>query len=734
MDISTGEFAATQLETSRVGTELLRISPSEVLIPASDTLPAWVAAGGSPSGMEGAEDGSSYRISRLNLATFDLDLATGSLLEYYGIQTLESFGCEGLFLATRAAGAIVDYLAQNYRGSGPRLAGLNVYSSESFMELDVQTRRNLELFQAGRWDNRQLSLFSSLDMTRTPMGGRLLRRWLGQPLLEIEPLEQRLDAVEYFVKESLVRTRARDILAGIPDLERIMGRIQAETVAPRELLSLKAGMDAAGTLQTEMQGDESQQVEWLHGSLSPVVEVADLVERAVSSEPSGSVGEGNIIREGFSSELDELKLASSNARSYIAGLEQRERDRTGIRNLKVGYNQVFGYYLEVSKANLEQVPGDYIRRQTLANGERYIVPELKEYESLVLNARERVEELERSLFRQVCAQLGQFAEPVARVASAVACVDVFSALGEVAVRHRYVRPAINLGDSITIKNGRHPVVERHLGEGSFVPNDVSLANDGTRIVVLTGPNMAGKSTYIRQAGIIVLMAQIGSFVPADEATIGLVDRIFTRVGLQDDLATGQSTFMVEMVETASILNQATPRSLVILDEVGRGTSTYDGMSIARSVVEHIHNDPRLGCKSLFATHYHELTELANTLPAVSNFCVAVKEEEGRVVFLHRIVPGGSDRSYGVHVAQLAGLPRTVVNRAWEVLEELETGPRNGRAVSTTRKGEPAVQMPLFDAERPLTDAVLSLDIANLTPLEAINKLYELQEKARSDSP
>ena len=366
----------------------------------------------------------------------------------------------------------------------------------------------------------------------------------------------------------------------------------------------------------------------------------------------------------------------------------------------------------------------------MANGERYIVPELKEYESLVLNARERIEELEKSLYRQVCAHIALHSDAITRLAAGIAVVDVVASLAEVASRHRYVRPVIDQGNIINIRNGRHPVVERHLGAGGFVPNDIYLANDDVRVVVLTGPNMAGKSTYIRQAAIIVLMAQIGSFVPADEATIGLVDRIFTRVGLQDDLATGQSTFMVEMVETAAILNQATPRSLVILDEIGRGTSTYDGLSIARSVIEHLHNNPRLGCKSLFATHYHELTELARTLPGVRNFSVAVTEEEGRVVFLHRIVPGGADRSYGVHVAQLAGLPQAVVSRAWEVLEDLEKNGAGREFHNRGRTQEPAVQMSLFQPEQQLREAMLDLDVANLTPLEAINKLYELQEEAK----
>ena len=739
VDISTGEFAASRMDRKRLPVELERIAPAEVVIPAADTLPGWLTDAGYAPPSEAAEAGEpgagpGYHVSRLNPATFDLDLATQALLAHYEIRTLESFGCEDVPLVTRAAGAIVDYLAQNYKGSTPRLAALAVYSLESFMALDAQTRRNLELFQAGRWENRQLSLFATLDLTRTPMGGRLLRRWLGQPLLDPAPLQQRLDAVEYFVNDAFGRAAARDTLSDVADLERILGRVKTETATPRDLVALKAGIDAAAGLEQILAGEEADRVAWLRQGLAPgpVSEVASLIERAISPEPSGSVGEGNIIREGFSDDLDRLKNASRDARSFIAGLEQRERDRTGIRNLKVGYNQVFGYYLEVSKSSLGQVPDDYIRRQTLANGERYIVPELKEYESLVLNAREQMQELEKSLFKQVCAQIGSYADAIGRLAGAVAGLDVFSALAEVAVQNRYVRPAINLGNSIAIKNGRHPVVERHLGAGSFVPNNVHLSNDDALIVVLTGPNMAGKSTYIRQAAIIVLMAQIGSFVPADSAEIGLVDRIFTRVGLQDDLTTGQSTFMVEMVETAAILNQATSRSLVVLDEIGRGTSTYDGLSIARSVIEHLHNDPRLGCKSLFATHYHELTELAQTLPGVRNFSVAVTEEEGRVVFLHRITPGGADRSYGVHVAQLAGLPRAVVHRAWEVLEELE-GPGNRRKeAGRGRRAEPAMQMALFSPEQPLTDAVLSLDVANLTPLEAINKLYELQERARGN--
>jgi DNA mismatch repair protein MutS len=445
------------------------------------------------------------------------------------------------------------------------------------------------------------------------------------------------------------------------------------------------------------------------------------------------VGEGNVIKGGFSTELDELRSASSNARKYLADLERTERDRTGIKSLKVGYNRVFGYYIEVTSPHLSRVPQDYIRKQTLAGAERYFTPQLKEYESLILNAETRIAELESTIFRQVCRQVGDCGERILGIAAALAQIDVLSAFAEVAVRHGYVCPKLTADDSITIVNGRHPVVERALVDERFVPNDTYLSNQDAQLIILTGPNMSGKSTYLRQVALIVLLAQIGSFVPADSATIGLVDRIFTRVGLQDDLVTGQSTFMIEMVETANILNNATSKSLIILDEIGRGTSTYDGLSIAQAVAEYIHNHPRLGAKTLFATHYHELVELANFLPRVKNYSIAVSEEGGKVVFLRKIVPGGADKSYGIHVAQLAGLPKAVVHRAEEVLTELEKNgdvkvvpgvkPRSRQKISQE-------QIPLFGQKSPVTDEILKLDISSMTPLEAITKLYELQRKAK----
>ena len=748
VDVTTGEFATTQLDSAQVTVELGRIAAAEVLVPISDHDPVWTSS----SGTDGA---SGLRITPLDPGLFGLEAARQAILDYYGAMSLESFGCEAMPLAVEAAGAIVDYLAQTQKAGMPQLSSLTTYSTAAYMTLDSQTRRNLELFQAGRREERQLSLLATLDLTRTPMGGRLLRRWLGQPELDLGELERRLDAVDFFFQDGFKRGDAMSFLAQIPDLERIMGRITAGVVAPRELGALKKGLEAVTGLEELLAGpasdlvsqepspatptdthvDESGPVAWLRRQLTSLPQVVDLIEQSIEPEPAGDVGGGGIIREGFSPELDEVKLASREATRFIASLEQRERERTGIRGLKVGYNHVFGYYIEVSRTNIANVPEDYQRRQTLTNAERFTVPELKEYEALVLNARERIEEMERDVYRRVCTQLAGHAAVAGKLAAAVAQVDVFAGLAEVAVRNGYVRPTLDLGDTIAIKDGRHPVVERVLDPGSFVANDVHLSNEGARMVVLTGPNMAGKSTFIRQVAIITLMAQVGSFVPAAEATIGLVDRIFTRVGLQDDLTTGQSTFMVEMVETAAILNQATPRSLVILDEIGRGTSTYDGLSIARSVIEHLHNDRRLGCKTLFATHFHELTELAHTLPSLRNFSVAVTEEDGTVVFLHRIVPGGADRSYGVHVAQLAGLPRGVVNRAWEVLADLEKVDRSstGAAPGRSSSGSRPRQIPLFSPDDALAEEVKALDIPNLTPLEAINKLYELQQKAKEQS-
>ncbi len=726
-DITTGQFSATQLPTGQLALELERISPAEVLVPDAADSPVPL-----PQSLE-----NQAQVTPLSGLSFEFQPAQDALLDHYGILSLESFGCSHLPLAVRAAGAIIDYLGRTYKTAKPPLSPLATYSTADYMTLDAQTVRNLELFQAGRWGSSSLTLLATLDQTRTPMGARLLRRWLGQPLLDLEALERRLASVQLFVDDAFLRGAVSATLSRISDLERISSRLNTGNVHPRELLALKEGIEASAETAQRLTGiDYAGQ--YLSQQLVPLPDVAALIAHAVAAEPTGNPGEGGVINPGFSDDLDRLKAMASDSRRFIAGLEQQEKERTGIRNLKIGFNHVFGYYIEISKSNQSQVPDDYIRRQTLANGERYIIPQLKEYEAQVLSAREQIEQLEVDLYRRLCRQLSESLEAINRLAHGIAQVDVFVALAEVAVRNRYVRPDINNGNEISIKDGRHPVVEQVLETGGYVPNDVYLSTDDARVIVLTGPNMAGKSTFIRQVAVITLMAQIGSFVPAAATTIGLTDRIFSRVGLQDDLTTGQSTFMVEMVETAAILNQATPRSLVVLDEIGRGTSTYDGLSIARAVIEHLHNDPRLSCKCLFATHYHELTELAQTLPGVRNFNVAVVEEGNDVVFLHRIVPGGADRSYGVHVARLAGLPPAVISRAWEVLGDLETpGPAQTSARKSRRPTPPpAQQLPLLDPTQPVIEEILAVDVANLTPLEAINKLYELQQKVRgsADAP
>ncbi len=719
VDITTSEFATTQFDLAHLPVEIARLMPSEVLV---------------PEGQDDVDVGSDVMLTPLLSDAFHAEWARDTLLRHFGVASLESFGCEGKTLAVRAAGAVIDYLQDTQRSSVGQITTLYTHSTADYMVLDAQTRRNLELYEGGRWGAVNASLLSVLDVTKTSMGGRLLRRWLGQPLLDVERLVRRQDAVEWFHRSALRRERVVMHLEAVSDMERLVNRVRGHTATPRDLVSLAGSLDAAPKIKDILgEDDDADKVHWLVEDIADNSEVIELVGQAIADDPPLSVGDGNVIRAGFSPDLDEVRGASRNAQDYIARLEQKERERTGIRSLKVGYNRVFGYYIEISNSNLDQAPDDYVRRQTLVGGERFITPEMKEYESLILNAQDRISELEGALFRQVCQQVAGYAEPILRTARAVANIDVFASLAEVASRYGYVRPVLDEGDIVTIKQGRHPVVERMLPPGDFVANDTGLSSSGEQLIILTGPNMAGKSTYIRQVAVIVLMAQIGSFVPAESARIGICDRIFTRVGLQDDLAMGQSTFMVEMVETAAILNHATPRSLIVLDEIGRGTSTYDGLALARAVAEHIHNNPRLGCKTLFATHYHELTQLADVLPRAFNYNVVVAEDKGEVVFLRNIAPGGADRSYGVHVARLAGMPGSVVNRAWEVLAELEDSGRPERAPSRRRNSAPSpLQMPLMNFSSAVVDELLALDVSSMTPLEAINRLYELQERARSD--
>ena len=711
VDITTSEFATTQLPRDRVLPELERLQPGELLVP------------------DDAEDVREFPFTttKLDGYWFDLEVAQRTLLEHFNVTTLEGYGCAHLPLAVRAAGSLVHYVAETQKEALSQLSGLATYSTDRFLALDGQTCRNLDVFQAGRQGGAAHSLVSTIDLTRTAMGGRLLRSWMGHPLTDVVELTQRQEAIAWFYDNTLARQRIAALLADIGDLERLVNRARNGRATPRELVTLGSSLERVPELEETTRAATS--VDWLTAELRACSDIAGLIARAIGDAP-GELEQEGVIREGFSPELDELRHSCSEARRYLTSLEQKERQRTGIKFLKVGYNRVFGYYIEVSRPNLSLVPPDYIRKQTLAEAERFFTPELKEQESVILSGQERIAEMEARIFRQVCQQVSAGGEEILATARTVAHVDVVSSLAETAARHNYVRPSLTAEDFIDIKNGRHAMVERALGSDSFVPNDTYLCNKDCQFIILTGPNMSGKSTYLKQVALIVLLAQTGSFVPAESATIGVVDRVFTRIGAQEDLAAGQSTFMVEMTETANILHNATARSLIILDEIGRGTSTYDGLSIAWAVAEFIHNYPGLGAKTLFATHYHELVDLANTLPRVKNLNVAVAEKGDEVVFLHKIVPGGADRSYGIHVARLAGLPRSVINRAQEVLVELES-----RASEKSRGpyGRAMLQQPsLFPRRSSVADEVSRLEIDSMSPLEAINKLYELKRMAKDD--
>jgi len=709
-DITTGEFGVTELEGAELlnplRAELMRLNAAEVLMPETLALP----------------DGWPGHVTRWPGWRFEPGRCQEALLRQFQAGSLDGFGLRGMTLAIRAAGAIVQYLQETQAAALKLLTGLATYSLDEFMTLDASTRRNLELTETIRTGEVQGSLLGVLDYTVTPMGKRLVRQWVSKPLLNLAVIDQRQNGVQTFVNDGMLRAELRASLRGLNDLERLTNRVLSGHATPRDLTALRATLRALPNIRALL--PEDGPLQGLIQALNPCEEELGLLEAAISDEPPATLQNTGIIRPGYSAELDHIVEASRHAREWIANLEAVERERTGIKTLKVGYNKVFGYYIEITRANADMAPSDYIRKQTLVNAERYITPEMKEYEALVLNAEDRIREVETRLFREICAALGAGSARLLGSARALAALDTLAALAEAAAIGGYTRPRLTNDETLEIHEGRHPVVERLLSGGTrFVPNDAIFEN-GEVVRLITGPNMSGKSTFLRQAALIVLMAQIGSFVPAASATIGLVDRIFTRIGAQDEIHAGQSTFMVEMIEAANILHHATPRSLLILDEIGRGTSTYDGVSIAWAVVEYIHNHPRLRARTLFATHYHELTQLSDLLPGVRNYNVAVSESEGQVVFLHRIVPGGADRSYGIHVAQLAGLPRPVILRAGEIMAQLEAS--SGRAVKINP--EAAQQMALFPETNPLLDELRSLDMNTVSPIEALNKLYEWQKK------
>ena len=722
-DVSTGEFLVTELvggdPRARLMDELERLAPAEVLLPeeAASACEEWIT------------EGHAWTLTPIEKEAFPRGTPRDALLKQFRVTSLRGYGCEEMPLAIEAAATIVNYLRHRHLDALGHIGGLATYSTDEYMGLDSTARRNLELTQSLWEGGRGRSLLAVLDETITSMGGRLMRRWLERPLLDVERINGRLDAVEELSRGALLRGEVRELLREVSDLERLASRAATGHASPRDLAALRRSLEIVPTLRLAISDCDAGLLGEVAERLESLDDLTSLIGAALVDEPPGSIRDGGMIRPGYSADLDELRGTSSESKEWIARLEVTERERTGIQSLKVGFNNVFGYYIEVTKANLESVPDNYQRKQTLANAERYITPALKEREAMVLGAEEKITALEQRLFSELRDQVGAQAPRVLAVAAAVAELDTLAGLAEAAVRRNYCRPTVSESPRIFIRNGRHPVVEA-LGEEPFIPNDCRLNTDDHRLLIITGPNMAGKSTYLRQVALITLLAQVGSMVPADEAEIGVVDRVFTRVGAHDDLASGQSTFMVEMHETAIILNNATARSLVILDEIGRGTSTYDGLSIAWAVAEGLHG---IGAKTLFATHYHHLNDLAERLDGVQNFRVAVKEDGQDIVWLRKIVPGGTDRSYGIQVARMAGLPSGAIDRAGEILQELEAGNRDGGPAPDTRirTQKQEVQLTLFEmADHPAVEALRDLDLSTMSPIEALNALDRLQKQAR----
>ena len=715
VDITTSDFLTTQLKSDRIESEITRLSPKEILLGSE-----W---------SDRITHSSNSVTTLVDISNFDPSNSVTKIKKFFGVDTLEPFGCDHLPLATQASAAIIEYLEIHQKEALLGMTNLQTYSVDEYMVLDRQTRRNLELFLAGRWDASESSLFSVLDRTSTPMGGRLLQAWIGKPLLNVEEISIRQEAVSWFFDSETRRRSVIQLLKNISDLERLSTKVATRRATPRDLIGIVNSVSAIPKLLELLnRGNDSKKIEFVRNIFGNHSDLIALLSNALTDDPPITTGDGNSIRSGYSNKLDQLKDELTKNQKLMATLESDERDQTGIKTLKIGFNRVFGYYIEVSRSNLNSVPEHYIRKQTLVGGERYITPQMKELEAQILTGRNQISIMESEVFSDICDIVALEVATLKKSAEGLAIVDVLNSLAVIAQDQKYARPELNHSGRIQIVEGRHPVVENITPQGMFISNDTDLNLEESQIIILTGPNMSGKSTYLRQVGLITLMAQIGSYVPAKSAEIGVVDRIFTRVGLQDDLTAGQSTFMVEMVETASILNQATRNSLIILDEIGRGTSTYDGLAIARSVAEYVHNNFNLGCKMLFATHYHEMTSLSNELPRAKNYHVSVTEDKGDVVFLRRIVEGGADRSYGVHVARLAGIPSIVINRAWEILRELEED-QGSVKLSASGDSIEGVQLSFLDRPTHLAEEIREIEISDMTPLEAITKLYELQTKA-----
>jgi DNA mismatch repair protein MutS len=739
-DITTGEFLVTEVDSERkLIDEMNKFMPSEIVCNEAFYM--------SGIDIEDMKNRLSIAVTALDAWYFGDELARETLLTHFKAATLQALGLDEYDCGVISAGALLKYLYDTQKNSLEHILEIHPYSIGKYMILDSSTRRNLELVETLREKQKRGSLLWVLDKTRTAMGARLLRSYVEQPLIEKPEILKRQQFIEELNRQAITREEFREYLNPIYDLERLITRITYQTANPRDLLAFRNSLEMLPPIRTLLDDVDGELAGEIRADFDCLEDIYALIFAAIQEEAPISVREGDIIREGYNEEVDRLRSAKTDGKKWLAELEAKEREKTGIKNLHIKFNKVFGYYLEVTNSFKNLVPDYFVRKQTLTNAERYITPELKELEDTILGAEDRLVSLEYELFREVRNQIGQNVQRILKTAKAVAKLDVFTSLALVAEQNNYCRPKINENGTIDIRGGRHPVVEKMIDNGMFIDNDTYLDNGKNRISIITGPNMAGKSTYMRQTALIVLMAQIGSYVPAESADIGIVDRIFTRVGASDDLASGQSTFMVEMNEVANILRNATANSLLILDEIGRGTSTFDGLSIAWAVVEHISNPKLLGAKTLFATHYHELTELEGKLDNVNNYCIAVKEKGDTIVFLRKIVKGGADKSYGIQVAKLAGLPDSVIERAKEIVAELSANDISDiaknitvdRFAGTPRKKKEHLdevdlaQMSLFDTanDDSIIEELRAIDISTLTPIEALNKLNELQNKVKN---
>lgn len=738
-DVTTGEYLVTELDSAgKLMDELYKFMPSEIVC----NEPFYMSG----LNLDDLKNRLHMAIYALDSWYFDDALCRQTLEEHFKVKSLDGLGLADYDCGVIASGALLKYLEETQKNSLSHLSRLTGYSAGNYMMLDSSTRRNLELVETLREKQKRGSLLWVLDKTRTAMGARTLRKYVEQPLIDKGSIIRRLDAVEELKDHAISREEIREYLNPVYDLERLVGRITYQSANPRDMIAFQTSLSMLPSIKYILEEMTSDLLKEIYEDLDPLEDLCALVETAIIEDPPIAMKEGGIIKEGYNEEVDRLRKAKSEGKSWLAELEAKEREKTGIKNLRIRYNKVFGYYLEVTNSFKNLVPDYYTRKQTLANAERYIIPELKELEDTILGAEDKLCALEYELYCEVREKIAGELERIQKTARAVAKLDVLASLALVAERNNYVRPKINEKGVIDIRDGRHPVVEKMIPNEMFIANDTYLDDKKQRISIITGPNMAGKSTYMRQTALIVLMAQLGSFVPASSANIGLVDRIFTRVGASDDLASGQSTFMVEMNEVANILRNATSRSLLILDEIGRGTSTFDGLSIAWAVVEYISNSRLLGAKTLFATHYHELTELEGKIDNVNNYCIAVKEKGDEIVFLRKIVKGGADKSYGIQVAKLAGVPDTVIARAKEIVEELISADITARVkdiavqgTETKKKSHKKLdevdlaQFSLFDTVK--DDDVLTelkeMDISHMTPMDALNTLYQLQNKLKN---